>query len=525
MAWNAWGDPAAAQELDAATRQLIVETLGISSAAPARVTEAALALRPSALPGKALTALAEVVGVEHVHTDEPTRLRHTGGKSTPDLLRRRAGEVAEAPDAVLTPAGHDEVQGILDVCAQHGIAVVPFGGGTSVVGGVEPFRGDFPAVISLDLRRLDALLALDEESGTATLEAGLRTPEAEELLGAEGHTLGHFPQSFEFASIGGYAATRSSGQFSAGYGRFDAMVTALKVATPRGTVTLDRGPATAAGPDLRQLFLGSEGVFGVITEVTVRVRRVPESRVEESWAFPTFAAGTAAVRELAQAGGLPTAIRISDETETFINAAIAGGQAPEGCQSVVHFEGSAAQVERRRSEVAEVLERHGARRIASESAQTWRRSRFTAPYLRDSLLDAGVLAETLETVTSWSGLHELRESVTRALTENLPQESGSPVVYCHLSHAYHSGASLYFTVAADATDDPQGRWAVAKRAASDAIAAAGGSITHHHAVGMDHRPWMEAEIGPLGVEVLAAVKRTLDPSGILNPGKLIPEDV
>ncbi|AJE86723.1 flavoprotein [Streptomyces albus] len=524
MAWNAWGDPAERHALDEDTRQLIAQTLGVGTAAPARVPAEEVALRPTALPEEARAALAAVVGEEHVRTDAPARLRHLGGKSTPDLLRRRAGEAGEAPDAVLTPADHEQVQSVLDTCARQGVAVVPFGGGTSVVGGVEPFRGPFPAVVSLDLRRLDALVALDTESGTATLQAGLRTPEAEELLGAEGFTLGHFPQSYEFATIGGYAATRSSGQLSAGYGRFDAMVTALKVATPRGTLELSRGPATAAGPDLRQLFLGSEGTLGVITEVTVRVHRTPEERIEESWSFPSFTEGAAAVRELAQRQLLPTSIRVSDETETFINAVIAGGAAPEGCLSVVGFEGTGAQVAARRSAVAEVLAAHGAVKVAADSAAAWRRSRFSAPYLRDALLDAGVLAETLETVTSWSGLHALRTAVTGALTRELAREGFDPVVYCHLSHAYHSGASLYFTVAADGGADPAGRWAAAKRAAGDAIAAAGGSITHHHAVGMDHRPWMEAEIGPLGVEVLAAVKQTLDPAGILNPGKLIPAD-
>ncbi|RCG15551.1 FAD-binding oxidoreductase [Streptomyces diacarni] len=523
MAWNAWGDPAHARQLEDSQRQLLVDTLGVSAAAPPRVERSALRLPPGALPEPARAALTAVVGEEHLRTDDAARILHLGGKSTPDLLRRREGDAHHAPDAVVTPGSHEQVQALVEICAEHAVAVVPFGGGTSVVGGVEPAREGHPALISLDLRRLDALVELDEESGTATLQAGLRTPEAEELLGAEGYTLGHFPQSFEFATIGGYAATRSAGQSSAGYGRFDAMVTALKVATPRGTLDLGRAPATAAGPDLRQLFLGSEGTLGVLTEVTVRVRRAPAERRDEAWSFPSFAAGTAAVRALAQRGLLPTAIRVSDETETFVNAVIAGSAAPEGCLSVVSHEGDPDEVARRGEAVRQVLTAHEGSLLDDEVAAAWRRSRFSGPYMRDALLDTGVLTETLETATSWAGLAALRETVTATLTAHLRTATSTPVVFCHLSHAYPSGGSLYFTVAADAGEEPRSRWRAAKQAAGDAIAAAGGSITHHHAVGQDHRPWMEAEVGPLGVEVLAAVKRTLDPAGIMNPGKLIPE--
>ncbi|WP_432092812.1 FAD-binding oxidoreductase [Streptomyces sp. bgisy100] len=522
MAWNAWGDPGQARTLNDSVRQLIGQALGVSATAPAPVAESDLTLPPSALPEPVLAALTAVVGADQVLTDPASRIRHTGGKSTPDLLRRRAGDVSTAPDAVVCPGTHQEVEELLAACAWHRIAVVPFGGGTSVVGGVEPLRGTFDAVVSVDLRRLDRLVRLDEESGTATLEAGLRTPEAEELLGAHGLTLGHFPQSFEYATIGGYAATRSSGQASAGYGRFDDMVVGLRVATPKGTLDLGRAPASAAGPDLRQLFLGSEGVLGVITEVTVRVRKLPAERADEAWSFPDFATGVAAVRQLAQTGALPTAMRISDETETFVNAAVAGAEAPPGCLAVVSYEGTAEQVAERRAVVGGLLRERGATALDSETATAWRRSRFSGPYMRDALLDIGILTETLETAASWSRLAKLREQVTRALTESLGHDGPDPVVFCHLSHAYPSGASLYFSVAAAAGEAPEARWRAAKQAAGDVIAANGATISHHHAVGSDHRPWMEDEIGQLGVEVLAAVKSAVDPVGVLNPGKLIP---
>ncbi len=263
---------------------------------------AELELPTSRLRDAAETALAAIVGAAHVLADAEARIRHLRGKSTPDLLRLRAGDTSDAPDAVVLPGSHDEVQELLAVCSERRIAVVPFGGGTSVVGGLQPAAREFAGVIALDLRRLNALVALDEVSRTAELEPGLRGPQAEALLAEHGYTIGHFPQSFEYATLGGFAATRSSGQSSSGYGRFDDLVLGLRVATPAGTLELGRAPKSAAGPDLRQLVLGSEGTFGVITSLRVRIRPVPAARVYEGWRLPSFAAGAAALRSLAQDG-------------------------------------------------------------------------------------------------------------------------------------------------------------------------------------------------------------------------------
>ena len=256
-----------------------------------------------------------------MHTDDEWRVARTRGKSTPDLLKIRAGDGSDAPDAVVRPRDHDEVAAVVAWCADHDVAVVPFGGGTSVVGGLAARRDGYAGVIALDLRRMARLLAVDEVSGTATLEAGLLGPEAEALLAEHGLTIGHFPQSFLYASLGGFAATRSSGQSSAGYGRFDSLVMALRVATPLGELRLGTSPANAAGPDLRELVMGSEGAFGVITELTLKVRPVPEEKVYEGWRFDSFAAGCDAMRRLAQGRVLPTVLRLSDETETAVNLA------------------------------------------------------------------------------------------------------------------------------------------------------------------------------------------------------------
>ncbi len=517
MLWSGWGDPAEAVTLPPAILDLLRQGLGVEhpgTPAPAIDT---IELPKPRLSDAARSKLEAAVGAEHVEATAEARVRHTRGKSTPDLLRLRNGEAADAPDAVVLPADHDEVQRLLEICAEERIAVVPFGGGTSVVGGLEPDSTGFNGVIALDLKRLNELTDLDEESRIATLGPGLRGPEAERLLAQSGYTIGHHPQSFEYATIGGFAAARSSGQASAGYGRFDERVVKLKLATPRGTIELGRAPKSAAGPDLRQLFLGSEGALGVITAVTVEVKPTPEETVYEGWRFGSFTEAARTIRRLIQDGPVPTVLRVSDEAETALNLARPTeiGQAGSGCLAIVGYEGTREDVAARRSGATRILEQAAA--LDAPAGESWLHGRYRAPYLRDALLDAGALVETLETTTFWSNLTQLYESVGDALRNAL----GSAVVLCHISHVYRSGASLYFTVAAAQEDDPLAQWRRAKRAASDAIVATGGEITHHHGIGIDHREHYAAEIGPLAIGALRAVKAELDPAGILNPGVLI----
>ncbi|ODQ94413.1 flavoprotein [Mycolicibacterium holsaticum] len=526
MKWNAWGDPDAAKPLSEGIRALLEQALGVAGSTVPEPTVEEVRLRPSALSDADRDGLSAIVGAEYCTVDDRGRLLRAGGKSTLDLLRRKDSGVQDAPDAVLLPGSEDEIASILRFCAERGIAIVPFGGGTSVVGGLDPIRGDFAAVVSLDLRRLNQLHSLDEISGEAELGAGMTGPDAERLLGERGFSLGHFPQSFEYATIGGFAATRSSGQDSAGYGRFNDMVRGLRAVTPAGTLELGRAPESAAGPDLRQLLIGSEGVFGVITRVRVRVHPVPTATRYEAWSFPDFATGADALRAVVQTGTGPTVIRLSDEAETSVNLAttekIGEQQITGGCLAVTLFEGTDAHVASRHAETRAVLEAAGGTSLGEEPARAWEHGRFGAPYLRDSLLSAGALCETLETATNWSNVLALKAAVTEALTSSLA-ESGTPaLVLCHISHVYPTGASLYFTVVAAQRGNPIEQWRKAKAAASDAMMRTGGTITHHHAVGADHRTWMRDEVGELGVAVLRAVKATLDPAGILNPGKLIP---
>lgn len=513
MVHAGWGDPARRTGLPAEAAHWLTRRVGAPTPSVPVPLERVV-LPASRLDADQLAALA-ATGAE-VRTDDETRARDAAGRSYLDLLALRSGRF-DAPDAVVQPTA-DQVGAVLRACEQAGVAVVPFGGGTSVVGGVAPLRGRHGAVVALDLRRLDRLLALSEVDRTATLEAGLRGPEAEALLNARGYTLGHFPQSYEHATIGGYAATRSAGQASTGYGRFDALVVGLTLVTPRGDLVLGRGAASAAGPDLRQLVVGSEGAFGVITSVTLKVKPLPAVKRYDAWLVRSWEDGLEQLRRLEQGGVVPEVARLSDPDETEVSLRLSAPKALQllakgRCLLVLGWEGTEESVgARRRAARVKGLPLPGA-------GAKWEHGRFDGPYLRDDLMDTGFLVETLETSAPWTGLLTTWGAVRTALQQAL----GSCHVMCHVSHLYPHGASLYFTVLAAAGPDPATRWQLAKTAASDALVASGATITHHHAVGTDHRPWMTDEVGPLGNEVLRAVKQVLDPAGILNPGKTIAE--
>ena len=508
MFWG-WGEPGAGPSLPDHADAFLREELGVSDIVNRPVALDDVRLREPALNPALMRRLEEITG--SVRTDREARVLRCRGKSYLDLLAQRAGDCEDAPDAVVAPADHDQVLAVLQACNESGVAVVPFGGGTSVVGGLEPLRGPFEALISLDLARLDQVVAVDERSRTARLGAGLRLPEADLALSAHGLRLAHLPQSYEWATVGGCVATRSAGQASTGRGRIDENLIAVRCATPLGELATRDAPASAAGPELRQLVAGSEGVLGVITAVTLRVHPVAE-QAYEGWLVPGFEAGCEALRRLEQAGIAPDVARLSDEDETRYTLALAGAGA------IVHrLAGGRCLmilgVSHRRREVVRIMRAVGARYATRAPGERWAHSRFDGPHLRDDLLDRGVMVETLETATTWSNLAALRTAVKTALPGLL--------VGCHVSHLYPTGASLYFTVLGRQDEDPAAQWRKLKQAATDAIVAAGGTLTHHHAVGRDHAPWMGAEIGELGVGVLRAVKERCDPAGIMNPGKLV----
>jgi alkyldihydroxyacetonephosphate synthase len=538
MRWWGWGEDGHAVPLPPAAEALLRDELEADPAARRPPVDFAQVSVPDArLPAPARERLAAAVGAEQVRDGREERIAHAVGRSYPDLVRIRAGDASSAPDAVVLPGSAEQVAAVLAACAEHRIAVVPFGGGTSVVGGVEPVRDGMSAAISLDLSRLDSTVEVDRTSLTARLGAGLLGPEAERRLGAEGVTLGHFPQSFEYSTVGGWVATRSAGQASTGYGRIDDLVEGLRCVTPAGELGTRALPASAAGPNLRELLVGSEGVLGVICETTLRVRPAPAARRYEGWSFRSFAEGCAAFRVMEQADGAADVSRLSDEHETRLSMALAssGSRAERlgrrylrlrghegGCIAILGFEGHEEDVERRRRRTAALLRAGGGVSLGRRPGEAWLRSRYAGPYLRDELLDRRMMVETLETATSWTKLESLHGAVGDALRAALGERGTPALVICHVSHLYPSGASLYFTFLARQEEDALAQWKAAKTAASEAIVAGGGTITHHHAVGRDHRPWMRAEVGELGIELIRAAKERLDPAGIMNPGKLLP---
>jgi alkyldihydroxyacetonephosphate synthase len=531
--WWGWGDPSIEPELDGPALATLRERIGELRSAPPLPRLDDFALPPALeLP----PALVRAVGEENIFASAEDRLRHATGCGYVDLARLRSGRLDAAPDAVVLPADAEAVQRMLGICAAEGVAVVPFGGGTSVVGGVEPLRGKHDRLISLDLTRLRGV-EVDPRSLTARLGAGLRGPEAEVALAKHGFVLGHYPQSFEYATIGGFAATRSAGQASSGYGRFDALVSSVRLIAPTAELETLSTPHSAAGPALRELAVGSEGVLGVIPDVTVRVRRAPRQRRYEAWMAESFEAGAEIVRKLAQGPGLPDVIRISDEEETEVSLALSGPRGLAGSLFsgylglrrrrggslvIVGLEGQEESVARRRALSVRELHRGGAVYLGQSAGRSWEHGRYQGPYLRDTLMSMGAMVETLETSHTWTELAGLHAAVGSAIRDSLAGQGTPGLVFCHLSHAYADGASLYFTFISRSREGAEiEQWRQVKQAACEAIVAGGGTITHHHAVGRDHAPYMEAEVGRTGLDVLRAVKEQLDPAGIMNPGKLL----
>ncbi len=528
-----WGAVDGAGGLDQRARDFLASHVGLASPPVGEPEWDAVAVPASKLSAVQLDGLAAVVGAPAVRTDDASRRRHAGGLSYVDLVARRRDAVV-APDAIVLPRSTAEVARLLQWCAANGVAVVAFGGGTSVVGGLRVEDIDRPS-IALVMSRMADLLDVDQESHLVTVGPGITGPELERLLAPRGLTLGHYPQSWQRASIGGYAATRSAGQASTGYGRSDDMVESMLVVTPRGSIRVGRVAASAAGPDLRALFVGSEGALGVITEVTLRVRSLPSHRSYTAVMFPDYQAGVSAFRQLAQERATADVMRLSDPEETAVTMAMSGpsGRAAAalerylsvrkvtaGSLAILGWEGTRGSVMARRLDGIGFLRRNGGVSLGSSVGAAWLKHRFDGPFLRDDLLDSGYLVETLETATHWSRLADLRAGIRDALQESLTVDGQAPYVMSHVSHVYETGASLYVTVLAVQGDEPREQWRQAKAAAMDVIVARGATITHHHAVGRDHAPWLSAEVGDVGVGVLGAVKDYLDPAHVLNPGVL-----
>ncbi len=547
--WNGWGWAAHKDSL-AAREDVwawLAEELGMPSllATPARPLDN-IALPETHLAPGVRAKLVEMLGPERVRDDVYERAFHALGQSYHDLLRLRAGDLSAAPDAVLYPRGSDEVLALLAFAAERDIAVVPYGGGTSVVGGVNGTRGAFHSLVTLDLSGMNRLLDIDAASRTATAEAGIYGPALEKGLAAKGLTLGHHPQSFEFSTLGGWVAHRGAGQGSGRYGRAEDWLVGAKLATPKGLLDTNGFPASSAGPQLNDLVLGSEGVFGIVTEAMVRVHPAPAASDYRGYLFRDFASGAAAIRAAAQAELPATMLRLSDSEETRFYRTFSGlgkkrglkdrfadfylqrrGFDAKACALIAGFEGDANAVELWRMQFERLAKQFGALELGRGQGGRWRAGRFHGPYSRDPMMDRGLGVDTLETATRWSKIDALhtavRSALDAAMRDAAPRPGAHGVVMSHISHSYPDGASLYFTyIFPRDLGGEIAQWQAIKKAASDAITANGGTISHHHGVGEDHLPWIAQEKGALGIEVLRAIKGALDPKGILNPGKLIP---
>jgi alkyldihydroxyacetonephosphate synthase len=462
-------------------------------------------------------------------SDRDERVRHAYGRAYRDVVRGFRGRIEHAPDVVAFPRDEADVERVLAWAADAGAAVIPFGGGTSVVGGVEARVGDgYAGVVTLSLARLDRVLEIDAVAGAARIQAGALGPQLEEQLAPHGLTLRHFPQSFQLSTLGGWIATRAGGHFATGETHVDDLVESVRAITPAGTWESRRLPGSGAGPSPDRLLLGSEGTLGVITEAWVRVRPKPRERASRAVRFADFAAGAAAVRAVVQAGLAPSNCRLVDAREAALTFAGDGTAA----LLVLGFESPSADgLVARRLEAALALCRElggtwdeptgdGSR---AGAVGTWREAFVRAPYLRDTFVAMGVLSETFETAITWDRLDAFCEAVKQATRAAVREACGAEgIVTCRLTHAYPDGAAPYFTVLAPARRGEEvAQWDAIKRAAGDAIFAGGGTITHHHAVGRDHRPWYDAQRPEPFAAALRGAKAAVDPAALLNPGVLL----
>jgi alkyldihydroxyacetonephosphate synthase len=508
-----------------------------------------ISLRPPRLDDPMLSSLRKLLGDETVRTDIQSRVEHAYGKSYRDLVRIRAGYIPNPPDIIVYPADQGQIASILAWAADRDVAVIPFGGGSSVLGGVEPIPSDRPT-ITLDLARLDRILSVDPISRTARIQAGATGPEVENQLHARGFTLGHFPQSFEFSTLGGWIATRSAGQNSIGYGKIEHMTQGVRVVTPVGIIETKDTPATAAGPSLLELLVGSEGTYGVITEATMRIHPLPPVQDYRGVLFHNLEDGIAAFRDLMQSRALhPSIVRLSDVPETAAYTVMShehhglrriadsvaeryvrlqGYDLTTGSTlMLLGFDGNAKWTAQQWDLALEICGDHRGLSLGRAVGRSWMRDRYAQPYLRDTLLGHGAMVDTLETATNWSNLMHLYEAMVNAMTAAIGATGGGPgYVMTHISHAYEHGASLYSTFLGREVPDPdplakQAQWRAIKQATTEAILDAGGTLTHHHGIGRDHAPWLREEVGLLGIKVLRALKQTLDPAGTMNPGILL----
>lgn len=550
MKFAGWGDPEKLYDLSSRPnfwgfvwRETGLEDRLIAPAVPLEQ----IAVSPPRIEPGFCAAMTALLGSDRITLDPQIRLRHTFGKSYRDLLRARAGRVDRPPDAVLFPESREEVEGILKAASTYGVAVVPFGGGTNIAGGVEPDPSRAGMVATVSLRRMNRVLAIDPVARTATIQAGALGPELEAALNAQGFSLGHFPDSFEYSTLGGWLATRSAGMQSDAYGKIEDMVLSLTLCTPTGTLVTPPVPRSATGPDLAQVAVGSEGTLGIITDAVMRIHPIGR-REYRGLLVPGFEPGIALARELTHAGRAPVTTRIANPQETALGFALkprAQGMSAlaakffksylrhvkrfpfaEACLMIVGFESdSDAELARRRRQTLAIARTFGAVDLGKEAGEKWYAGRYDYPYLRDVVMDRGAMVDVTETAATWNRLPALYHEVNTALHAYLRCGEHPGYVGCHLSHSYPAGACLYFTFAAPQEPGNELRqYLEAKRLVFEILLRHGATPTHHHAAGYELLPWIPRHLGETGVRLLRGLKQAVDPQNLCNPGKLIPGD-
>lgn len=505
-----------------------------------------LKLSESSLPPELMDQLRTFIKEDQISTSKLSRISHTYGKSYHDLIRIRRKIFPQAPDALVFPQSEEEILKILQWAAENRIAVVPWGGGTSVVGGVEATAGtDYRGQITVNLTRMNRVLRIYKVSLTADVQAGILGPQLEIELQKQGLTLSHYPESFEYSTLGGWIAARSAGQQSTLYGKMEDMVESVRLITPQQIFQTPPFPAAAIGSDYKEMIIGSEGILGIISQARIKLKQVPEQKYYTAILLRNFADGMEACRKIIQSGLKPATVRLSDEEETefifslrkkksgkladFVQEAginwldKLGYPAGERSFLILGLEGSRREVSFQWKSIRRILREYKTFHLGKSIAQTWYNHRFENPYLRDILLDYNLLVDTLETSTEWENVPNLYQQASEAI-QNAYQKLGiQGILMAHLSHLYSTGSSLYFILLALPHPGKEiDEWQELKETASNTIVEAGGAISHHHGIGLDHRQWLEKNIGKTGVEWLRLIKQQVDPKNVLNPKKLIP---
>jgi len=549
MKWWGWGEDGVAfrHEDKPAFAAFIKDAIDIDvTKEPSPVARLeTLAISTSFAPEELRAALRAAVSSENVNEDAHDRVVHAYGKGLRDLVRIRRGDMGRLPDVVVYPGSEDEVAEIVRAALRVDAVVIPFGGGTNISGSLEAPRNERRPVISVDMSRMCRVLEIDEVSKLARIECGALGPDIEKHLNDRGWTLGHFPDSFNHSTLGGWIATRSSGMQSDKYGDIADLTRAVRVVTSAGVLVTRVVPSASTGPSVREMVLGSEGRLGIITEATVHVHRIPQRRQIYGYLFPSWSQGLRAMTAIAESDATPSVTRVSDVNETRFSFAtkknegftdrvksaiskfylqrIQGFDLKQICLSFIGYEGSDKHVETQKHLVDEIVDRFGGICVGTSPGRLYDQKKFDTPYIRDFLLDRGALADVSETAAPWSQLQSLYDGVMGRAHNAFAEIGVKGYVMCHLAHSYHSGACLYFTFAFRPSDETHAleHYDIVKRAIQQGFIDFGGTLSHHHAVGVEHAPWLSQDISPAGVTMIRSLLDGMDPGHNFNPGKIV----